>query len=53
MGSKDVVSKDYMRDESIFADVFNFKIYGGRQVVKPQSLTELDTAELRCSSSLE
>ena len=46
MADKDAVAKDYMRNEVIFADAFNFKIYGGRQVVKPQLLRPLDTTSV-------
>ena len=46
MADKDVVAKDFMQDEEIFADAFNFKIFGGRQVVKPENLKPLDATSL-------
>lgn len=42
----DTVTKDYLSDTSIFADVFNYYIYGGEQVICPETLTERDSTEL-------
>lgn len=44
MAAKDTITKVFMRDKAIFADVFNFLIYGGKQTIKPESLRELDSA---------
>ena len=44
MADKDSVTKEYMQDSAVFADVFNFHLYGGRQVIKPEQLRPLDTA---------
>ena len=46
MGHGDIVTREYMRKNEIFADAFNYMIYGGRQVIEPEELQELDTAEL-------
>lgn len=46
MGAADTVTKAYMRENAIFADAFNYLIYGGRQVIDPNSLKELDTTEI-------
>ena len=46
MSKADIVAKIYMKQSSIFADVFNFYLYGGRQVIKPEQLRELDPTEL-------
>ena len=46
MSKADTVAKIYMKQSSIFADVFNFYLYGGRQVIKPEQLRELDPTEL-------
>ena len=46
MGHGDIVTREYMRKNEIFADAFNYMIYGGRQVIEPEGLQELDTAEL-------
>ncbi len=34
MGRPDSTTKAYMRDNAVFADAFNYFIYGGRQVVE-------------------
>lgn len=46
MGRADTVTKEYMRKNEVFADAFNFLIYGGEDVVKPSILQELDTTEI-------
>lgn len=46
MGLKDNVTKEYMKDNRRFADVFNSFVYEGDQVIRPESLQEQDTTEL-------
>lgn len=46
MSRKDTVTKDYMKDTKVFADAFNYLIYGGRQVIDPDKLHELDTTAI-------
>ncbi len=46
MGLPDTVTKAYMRENTVFADAFNYFLYGGRQVIKPERLRELDATEL-------
>ena len=46
MGLKDTVTTKYMRQNEIFADLFNYFIYSGEQVIDPGSLEELDTREV-------
>ena len=46
MGIKDTVTIKYMKQNEIFADAFNYFIYGGEQVIKPDCLEELDTREI-------
>lgn len=46
MGKKDNATKNYMKDNSHFADAFNYFMYDGKKIIDPQTLTELDTAEL-------
>lgn len=46
MGLKDNVTKEYMKDNRRFADIFNAFVYEGAQVLKPESLQEQDTTEL-------
>ncbi|MEE1243638.1 MAG: transposase, partial [Frisingicoccus sp.] len=33
MGKTDTITKDYMADNHIFADAFNYLIYNGEQVI--------------------
>ena len=35
-----------MRQNETFADAFNYFVYGGEQVISPESLEELDTREI-------
>ena len=46
MAQKDAVTKAYMQDKETFADAFNFFIYGGEQVIKPEQLKPLDTTSI-------
>ena len=46
MSKKDTVSKKYLQDSKRFADLFNFYLYDGKQVIKPEQLKPLDTAEI-------
>ncbi len=38
----DTVTKDFMSETNVFADVFNYYIYGGEQVILPEHLVERD-----------
>lgn len=40
---KDVSLKTFWRDNEHFADLFNATVFNGRQVLKPEKLTEMDT----------
>ena len=46
MGTKDTITKDYMADNRIFADVFNHMLYKGEKVIYPDALHPLDTTAL-------
>lgn len=46
LGKIDVITKEYMKDPVIFADVFNKFLYHGKQVIRPESLIEMDSAEV-------
>ena len=46
MGRKDVITKEYMEDTEVFADVFNHMIYKGEKVIDPKNLKEMDTANV-------
>ena len=43
MGKADTVTKQYMEDNQVFADAFNYLIYGGREVIQPEKLHRLDS----------
>lgn len=42
----DTITKDYVKDAGIFADIFNYYIYGGRSVIQPEQLTERDSTKI-------
>lgn len=45
MGKKDIVSDEYLSDNERFADLCNYLIYKGEQVIKPDDLKPLPNAE--------
>ncbi len=46
MADADAVTRAYLEDNATFADAFNFLMFEGRQVIKPEDLTPLDPNEL-------
>ena len=42
----DTATKDFISDATVFADVFNYYIYGGRQVILPEQLKEQDPVKI-------
>jgi hypothetical protein len=46
VGLIDTEGKKYLSDNEIFADAFNYLVYGGKQVIKAAELREIDTTEL-------
>ena len=46
MGKTDIKSKAYLGQPDVFADVFNYYIYGGQQVICPKHLQECDITEI-------
>lgn len=46
MGLIDSVTKEYMSSNRRFADVYNYFLYGGKQVIAEEDLREQDTTEL-------
>ena len=46
MGFVDQVTKDYLREGNVFADAFNYLLYEGENVIKPECLSALNTAKL-------
>ena len=45
MSLQDMVTKQYISEPEVFADAFNYLIYGGRQVIRPEQLTDLDATQ--------
>ena len=46
MGTADIVTKEYMRENTVFADAFNYLIYNGEKVIDPANLKEIDPIEI-------
>ncbi|MBO5534734.1 MAG: transposase [Clostridia bacterium] len=46
MGKMDAKTKEYMKKPERFASMFNFLIYDGKQVIKPENLKPVDTTEV-------
>ena len=42
MPRADTITNEYMRENEHFADLFNFFLYKGKQIIRPESLKELD-----------
>ena len=47
MGERNVVMNEFLSDRERFADLINAGIFKGKQIVKPEELTELDTSARR------
>ena len=45
MGKIDIATKQYMSHRDIIADAFNFYIYDGRQVIKPEELQKIEITQ--------
>ena len=46
LGKKDSITKVYMRENAVFADIFNYFLYDGKPVLRPENLQAIDTTEL-------
>ena len=46
MADKDTITKEYMQNKATFADAFNFFLYDGKDVIKPEQLRPLDTTAI-------
>lgn len=46
MSKKDIAAKDFLSDNKRFADLCNYYLFDGRQVIKPDDLQPEDTTEL-------
>lgn len=46
MGALDTEGKKYFSNNLFFADVFNFLLYDGEEVIKADELSEVDATEI-------
>ena len=46
MGKIDARTQEYLSDNKRFADIVNYYIYDGEQIIKPDDLHEMDTNEI-------
>ena len=46
MGTKDIKAKEYLADNTRFADLCNAVLFDGEQVISPESLMEEDPEEV-------
>ena len=46
MRQADALTKEYLSNNEIFADVFNYLIYDEQQRILPENLIERDTSEI-------
>lgn len=53
MGKKDTLTKEYLSQNDVFADAFNYYLYNGVKVIKPDELTEQDSTEIALLRKLE
>lgn len=53
MGKANVITKQYLQDNTRFADVCNFYLFDGREVIKPGDLQEKDVIELALPEEME
>lgn len=46
MSEKDTLTKEYMANPEYFADAFNYFMFDGEQIIKPEKLSVEDPTEL-------
>ncbi len=46
VGATDTRAKEYLSDPVRFSDIFNFWLYDGRNVIRPEGLKEMDTTAI-------
>ena len=44
MGRKDAITRDYLQNNEVFADVFNYQLFDGEPVIRPENLMEMDSS---------
>lgn len=45
MATQDAVTKQYVSEAEVFADAFNYLMYDGEQVIRPENLKDMDTTQ--------
>ena len=53
MGKTNIITKRYMQDNSRFADICNFFLYDGQQVIKPEEIEDFDKFKTELGPLLE
>lgn len=53
MGKQNVITKQYMQNNARFADLCNFYLFNGKEVIKPEELAEKDVTELSIPPGLD
>ncbi len=46
MGMADAVTKKYLQDNEVFSDVFNYRLFNGKPVIRAENLSEMDPSEI-------
>ena len=46
LGKFDIEARNYLSDNARFADIFNTYVFEGEQIIKPDQLKEMDSAEI-------
>lgn len=46
LGTKNILSKEYFSNLVFFADAFNYLIYDGEPVIRPENLHPVDASEI-------
>ena len=46
MGAKDIETKQYMSDPTVFAEVFNYYLYNGETVIDTTAITPVATTKV-------
>lgn len=46
MGKIDTLTKDYISNNAVFADAYNYYVYDGKRVIQPEQLKDLDPTQI-------
>ena len=46
MSVKDELTKDFMSQNSVFAEFINYSIHNGEELIEPENLQELDSVHI-------